>query len=377
MVLEKSCNNHFNKNEPSNICPTTFTNNGFSENQIKAGCLFAGIGSFARAFITSGAKVCWVNEKDNFAVETFRLNFPDVRCIHKPVEDVTVSEDKLEPVDILSAGFPCQPFSIAGKKQGLKDERGQLFNHIIKLIEEFGTEKPKILLLENVRNFRTHDDGRTFQTVQSEIQRAGYWFSNKNAEILNTMAHTDIPQNRERIFMVAFSADYFPCNTFKFPSRLPLGSRKKVQQFLDLNEKAPDEFYFKPGDLYYPYFEKAVKEGKPDSVYLLRRSYVRENKSGVCFTLMANMGEGGHNEPVIKDSWGIRKLTPRECARLQGFGDWFKIPENISKSQIGKQLGNTVTVPLAERLVKECITQIKNRKSQIQSEEKYEVVFPR
>ena len=346
----------------------------FSENRIKAACLFSGIGSFAKALTDSGAEVCWVNEKDAFAVETFRHNFPGVRCVHRPVEDVGVSKDSLEPVDILTAGFPCQPFSVAGKKEGLDDKRGQLFTHIIRLIKEFGNAKPKILLLENVRNFRTHDNGRTFQIVQSEIQKAGYWFSSKNAAILNTAVHTNIPQNRERIFMAAFSADYFPCNTFKFPDALPPGKRRKVREFLDLGEKAADEFYFKPGDLYYPHFADAMAEGKSDSIYLLRRSYVRENKSDVCFTLMANMGEGGHNEPVIKDSWGIRKLTPKECARLQGFGDWFKIPENMSRSQIGKQLGNTVTIPIAQRLINECISQLEQRKSKLQLE-KYEMVF--
>lgn len=280
MLLKKSVNISSVGKAPNGSADAS-AETELSENPIKAACLFSGIGSFAKALTDSGAEVCWVNEKDNFAVQTFNLNFPDVRCVHEPVEEIGVTKSNLEPVDILTAGFPCQPFSVAGNKQGFDDKRGQLFTHIIRLIKEFGNNKPKILLLENVRNFRTHDDGRTFQIVQSEIQRAGYWFSNKDAEILNTMTHTDIPQNRDRIFMVAFSADYFPCNTFKFPPRLPAGSRKKVQQFLDLHEKAPDEFYFKPGDQYYPYFEKAVGEGKPDSVYLLRRSYVCENKSSV------------------------------------------------------------------------------------------------
>lgn len=279
MFLEKPVNFHSSDNEMLNQSLDDSEKTGFSENPIKAACLFSGIGSFAKALTDLGTEVCWVNEKDAFAVETFRHNFPGVRCVHRPVEDVGVSKDSLEPVDILTAGFPCQPFSIAGLKQGLDDERGQLFTHIIRLIKEFGNAKPKILLLENVRNFKTHDNGRTFQIVQSEIQKAGYWFSNKNTAILNTAVHTDIPQNRDRIFMAAFSADFFPCNTFKFPAALPPGSRKKVREFLDLDEKAADEFYFKPGDQYYPHFEEAMATGKPDSIYLLRRSYVRENKS--------------------------------------------------------------------------------------------------
>lgn len=279
MILGKSSGYQSNKIELTVGENTILAEDVISENKIKAGCLFTGIGSFARALTTSDAEVCWVNEKDSYAVATFKHNFPDVRCIHKSVEEVGVSKDNLEAVDILTAGFPCQPFSIAGLQQGLDDERGQLFTHIIRLIKEFGNAKPKILLLENVRNFKTHDNGRTFQIVQSEIQKAGYWFSNKNTAILNTAVHTDIPQNRDRIFMAAFSADFFPCNTFKFPDALPPGSRKKVQEFLDLDKKAADEFYFKPGDQYFPHFEEAMRMGKPDSIYLLRRSYVRENKS--------------------------------------------------------------------------------------------------
>lgn len=281
MLMEKSFNFQFGEIEPSDGKTAVDAAADFSGIQIKAGCLFTGIGSFARALTTSGADICWVNEKDGFAVETFRHNFPNVRCIHSPVEEIGVSKSKLEAVDILTAGFPCQPFSIAGLKQGFDDERGQLFTHIIRLIKEFGSDKPKILLLENVRNFKTHDNGRTFQIVQSEIQKAGYWFSNKNTAILNTAVHTDIPQNRDRIFMAAFSADFFPCNTFKFPEALPTGSRKKVREFLDLDVKAADEFYFKPGDQYFPHFEEVMATGKPDSIYLLRSSNVRENKLSI------------------------------------------------------------------------------------------------
>lgn len=323
---------------------------------INVGCLFAAIGGFCKAFQDRGATVAWANEKDRFARDTFVENFPSVRHIHKPIEELSVKGDKLEPVDILTAGFPCQPFSVAGEKLGLKDERGLLFLHIIRLLREFGKEKPKILLLENVQYFRNHDQGRTFRRVQSEIQKAGYWFTDKDAQVLNTATHTDIPQNRDRIFMVAFSCDHFALNTFEFPTPLPQGSMRKVREFLDLERKAPENYYFKPGSRYYPLFVEAMSQGARDSIYQLRRSYVRENKSGMCFTLMANMGDGGHNIPVIKDRWGIRKLTPREVARLQGYEDeWFKIPEHLSRTQICKQLGNSVTVPLVVRLAENCL----------------------
>ena len=315
------------------------------------GCLFAAIGGFCHAFEQAGARVLWATDKDRFAAETFRLNFPKLRYLNEDVEYLSVEAHQLSPVDVLTAGFPCQAFSIAGEKLGFKDPRGLLFVHIIRIIKEFGRFKPKILLLENVKNLKAHDKGRTFKRIQAEIQKAGYWFSEANARILNTAEYTEIPQNRERLFMVAMNSDYFATNTFSFPDPLSRKQHKDLRSFLDLKRKAPDRYYFTCQSQYYDLFRDAIAEGGRDAVYQLRRNYVRKNMSGTCFTLMANMGEGGHNQPVIKDRWGIRKLTPRECARLQGYEDsWFRVPETLSHAQIYKQLGNSVTVPLVGRL---------------------------
>jgi DNA (cytosine-5)-methyltransferase 1 len=327
--------------------------------RVTVGCLFAAMGGFARAFQQSQAEVLWANEKDKFATETFVANFPKVTHFHKPIESLTVVGDKLQPVDVVTAGFPCQPFSVAGEKRGFQDkERGMLFLEIIRLIGEFGKKKPKILLLENVQHFRNHDNGRTFKRVQAEIQKAGYWFTDKNVAVLNTAEHTNIPQNRDRIFMAAFSCDHFASNTFRFPAPYA-GEMRPLSSFLDLDRKQDDRYYFQPGSRYYPHFVEALKQGKPDSVYQLRRNYVRENRSGECFTLMANMGDGGHNVPVIKDSWGIRKMTPRECVRLQGYGDDFIFPPHLSHAQLGKQIGNSVTVPLVKLLADQCVATIR------------------
>jgi len=324
-----------------------------------AGHLFAAIGGFCRAFQVAGATSLWANEKDPFAAETFRLNFPEVRLIHKPIEALTVALDTLPPVDVLTAGFPCQPFSIAGEKLGFQDERGLLFLHIIRLLREFGRDKPKVLLLENVKNLKSHDRGRTFRRIQSEIQKAGYWFTEESARILNTADYSDIPQNRQRIFMVAMSTRQFPTNSFLFPEPNFPPANRPVWDYLDYHEKAEDCFYFTPASQYYDMFQEEIEKGGANSVYQLRRSYVRQNKSGQCFTLMANMGEGGHNQPVIKDRWGIRKLTPRECARLQGYEDtWFRMPSGLSKNQLYKQMGNSVTIPVVTRLASEILRQL-------------------
>ena len=301
----------------------------------------------------------WANENDNFAVCTFARNFPGVRMIHKGVEDLTVIGDKLQPVDVLTAGFPCQPFSIAGEKLGFEDIRGLLFLHVIRIIKEFGSRKPKVILLENVKNLKHHDKGRTFRRIQAEIQKAGYWFTDANAKVLNTLRYTEIPQNRERIFMVAMSSSHFPVNSFQFPDPLPAGSMHPVKDFLDLSRKAAPNFYFKPGDRYYPHFAEAMAKGGKDAVYQLRRNYVRRNMTKTCFTLMANMGGGGHNTPVIRDRWGIRKLTPKECARLQGYkDDWFSFPEGLSNVQAYKQIGNSVTIPLVRNLAEDILYEL-------------------
>src|SRR5690606_12551946 len=120
---------------------------------------------------------------------------------------------RLEHVDVMTAGFPCQPFSIAGEKQGFADTRGQLFFEIVRILNEFGSDRPKILLLENVPYLLSHDKGRTFNRIVHEIQAAGYWFMpTKNHAVLNTYQHTVIPQNRERLYMVGLSWEHFDIN---------------------------------------------------------------------------------------------------------------------------------------------------------------------
>lgn len=121
------------------------------------GSLFAGMGGFCLAFAKEGFNVLWANEKDKFAVETYDHNFPNTTMHPKPIEDLSVIGDNLAPVDVLTAGFPCQPFSVAGSKLGFDDERGRAFFEIIRLIGEFGNSRPKILLFENVPHLLAHD----------------------------------------------------------------------------------------------------------------------------------------------------------------------------------------------------------------------------
>lgn len=320
--------------------------------------LFAGMGAFCKAFRDEGFEVAWANENDQFAVRTYACNFSETKLHAKSIEELSVIADQLGHVDVMTAGFPCQPFSMAGDKAGFSDRRGRLFFEIMRLLQEFGPKRPKILLLENVPYLLAHDRGRTFARMVQEIQRAGYWFlPPRNYSLLNTRVHTHIPQNRERLYIAALSWEHFDTNDFVFPEAV--NEPRDYREFLDLDARAEDWCYFAADSKWGRMFTESMEAGNPEGVYHLRRHYVREIKALAVPTLTAHMGDGGHNVPVIRDSWGIRKLTRRECLRLQGINDSeIVFPEDLSRSQQYKQIGNAVTVPLVRKLAAECRRQL-------------------
>ncbi|MFZ2865108.1 MAG: DNA (cytosine-5-)-methyltransferase [Ignavibacteriaceae bacterium] len=325
---------------------------------IKVGSLFAGIGGFCKAFEYEGAKVVWANDNDPYVEKTYSLNFKN-RFILKNIYDLSVLKDNLTPVDILTAGFPCQPFSIAGYRKGFDDPRGNVFFQIIRLIGEFGNKKPKILFFENVKNFK---QDKYLLRVIDELDKAGYWFDKNFVKVLNTYELTELPQNRERLFMIALNKDYFENIPPLFPEKKII-KKVKPYDFLDSKKKADPIYYFKRNSKYWQLFKEKMDEfdqNKKKNIYLLRRWYVRPYLNGYAPTLTANMGTGGHNVPVIRDRWGIRKFTIQECASLQGFDNsWFRIPENVSNTQLYKQIGNAVSVPLVRQLAKICCSEIR------------------
>jgi DNA (cytosine-5)-methyltransferase 1 len=324
------------------------------------GSLFAGIGGFCKAFKNAGFRIAWANENDPSAVKAYAHNFPEVKIYDQSIKELSVIKEKLEKVDVLTAGFPCQPFSQAGNKLGFKDERGNLVFEVIRLLKEFGRDRPKILVMENVRNIKTHDGGKTISKIMNEVQAAGYWFSPMNMQVLNTRNYTEIPQNRERLYMVALSWEVFDYNNFEFPEEKQ--DCKDIREFLDLDKRAEEEFYFDEEGKYGKLLKEKINQGDQEAVYQIRRNYVRENKTQSVFTLTANMGSGGHNVPVIKDEWGIRKLTPIECLRLQGFKSDFRFPEGLAKSHQYRLVGNAVTVDLVEKIALECKNLLDNIK---------------
>jgi DNA (cytosine-5)-methyltransferase 1 len=322
--------------------------------------LFAGLGGFSLAFGRAGFVPVWANELDKFACATHEHNHPDVPVIPCDVREFSPLKLGLEPPSVLTAGFPCQPFSSAGERLGLEDERGTLYHEILRIVEEYGRHRPAVLLLENVGNLLGHDERRTYPKIENDLRRAGYWLLPQNVRRLNTRIHTDIPHNRERVFIVALSTDVFRGGSFIFPDPHP--KKRSIREFLQKDKRQDDYFYFDTkNNRFGAMIWRSVQRGSPDSVYLLRRSYVREYRSFVP-ALTANMGDGGHNVPVIRDKWGIRQLTPEECAAFQGFvGKGARFPKTVSRNQAYKQLGNSVTIPLVRKLADSCKILLENR----------------
>ena len=155
-----------------------------TERKLKAGALFGGIGGFCLAFEATGFETAWVNDVDPYACAVYRCNFPNNRLIEKDIRNLSVAKDKLEPVDVLHAGFPCQSFSQAGSRAGFDDERGQLFFELIRLINEFGINKPAAVVLENAPYLKWGAGGTWFLEVTRQLQRAGYWFRESSAQEL-------------------------------------------------------------------------------------------------------------------------------------------------------------------------------------------------
>lgn len=316
---------------------------------LKAGALFSGIGGFCLGFQKHGVKTVWAVEKDPNAVATYKKNFPDTKVIGRDdgpagIETVTVAGDMLEPVDILHAGFPCQSFSSAGERKGFDDPRGKLFYEIIRIVNEFGEKRPSVLVLENSPHIRVGEGGSWFIELTKEIKKAGYWFRDSNCAELDAFDMTLVPQKRNRLFMVAFSTDAFKNGKFAFPER-PNLPPKKLADFIGFFEQLEDDsYYLDEENRYHKMISEKVDD--PYCIYQLRKFLVRVKEPGVCPTLTANMGLGGHNVPFIVDKKGLRKLTEYECLMLQGFPESFEFPAEVMRAKRYQQIGNSVVPPV-------------------------------
>ena len=196
------------------------------------------MGGFASGLATTGFEIRWAVDNDPFACEAFRHRLPHVRLLEKDVCDVSVRGDYLAAVDVLTAGFPCQSFSQAGNRRGFADPRGALFFEIPRLIEEYqNSDRPALIVLENVPHLLHGDSGSWFDCIRRSMRRAGYWFREQTCWTVNVKDATELPQDRERLFMVAASRKRFPRNPFS-PPLLPnpsRSSRRPLSDFIDRN----------------------------------------------------------------------------------------------------------------------------------------------
>lgn len=284
--------------------------------------LFSGCGGLDKGFVDAGYEVVWANDFDKYAVQTYQANFGD----HIVLGDINKIEiTDLPAFDMLIGGFPCQPFSMMGEERGFEDARGTLFFRIAEIlkykIEQ--NEKPRVVVLENVRSLKTHNKGKTFKTILSILENdLGYKVF---YDILNT-ADYGIPQTRNRTYIVCFANE---AADFSFPEKLPLNSTLQ-----DLLETDVDDKYFLSDKILPTILSDGTGGYKAKSEIDLKIA------RPLCAT-MAKMHRACQDNYVTQNG-RVRRLTPRECARLQGFNDDFLIP--VSDSQAYKQFGNAVTV---------------------------------
>lgn len=303
--------------------------------------LFSGIGGLDLAFINHGCKLIWANDNDKMAVKSYQQNV-DKNII---LGDLNEVYKDIPESDILVGGFPCQPFSLMGLQKGFNDERGTLFFTIEKILN-LHPNKPKILVLENVRNLLSHDNGKTFKKMKSILEKMGYIV---NAEILNTRDY-GVPQTRRRVFVVCFHKSAFKEDSiFKYPKPIEL----KTSVF-DLLDKEVDKKYF------------LSKKILPTILSNGSGNYYSKSTidQSVAKPLTATMGKmhranqdnyytDDYNRAKFSDSEerrisNIRRLTVNECRKLQGFPDNWK--QVVSDFQGYKQFGNAVSVNVSTYL---------------------------
>lgn len=310
-----------------------------SPQQIKFIDLFAGTGAFTFAFEKNKRFQCiFANDMVKHSQAIYELNHDKSHFVLSDLNTIDVSQ--IPQHNLLCGGFPCQPFSIAGNKQGFNDTRSNVFWKIIQILK---THTPEYIVLENVKNLKTHDKGQTYNIIESNLQSIGYHIK---TAILDTNKITQIPQHRERIYIVGFR-DKKKYDKFNFD--FPIQEQGKITDLLESD--IADKYYYSNRYKVYDTIKNGViKDISENVLYQYRRYYVRENKNGCCPTLTANMGSGGHNVPLLKDKKGIRKLTPRECFNLQGFPANYKLPD-LSDGSLYKLAGNAVSVPVVQLIV--------------------------
>lgn len=308
-------------------------------NPPKAVSLFAGIGGICMGFKQAGFHIVWANEKDPAACRTYRYNFGNDYLVEGDIRKIDKSS--IPSADILIAGFPCQSFSVGGKAKGFSDPRGQLFFEVINVASAL---RPPVIFLENVENLMDHDEGHTFQVIYTSLVELGYIVRYCP---MATHEYAGIPQTRRRIYIVAF-LDYNQNAAFHFPEPIPL--KTTVTQWINPHKQCPDIYYYNDDTE----FDQYIRSNVTDSRYLYRvfNGTVRKLTNSKCPTLTASMCSP-RNAAVLRDDYGVRRLTLRECLRFQGFPEEYYFPNSITLADAYRQIGNSVSVPVVRRIAEE------------------------
>ena len=307
---------------------------------LKVGSLFSGIGGIDIAFQQAGYKVAWAIEKDAACCRTYQHNFKDADLIESDIRNVDPST--VDRVDVITAGFPCQPFSIAGKQRGFGDERGHLFFEVGRFIK---THKPRFVFLENVSNLMEHNEGKTFLVVHDVLADLNYSI---RYCVLRASEYGGVPQIRDRIYIVAFR-DQEDCDRFEFPSKMDL--EITIEDVLDRKQKKHDIYYYSAEDPFYKDASKIVT--RRDSIYRVYHDSIKVTQNCMCPTLTASMGISKNQVPLVIDDFGLRKLTLQECLDFQGFPKEYYFPNSITIDDAYKQAGNSVCVPVIRRIAEQ------------------------
>jgi len=297
--------------------------------------LFAGIGGTRLAFENAGSNCVFSSEWDKFAQQTYVANFGEM-----PKGDITkISSNEIPDFDILVGGFPCQPFSSMGKREGFKHKtQGTLFHDVARIIND---KKPKVFLLENVPGLTTHENGKTFETVLNVLEEIGYKVFFK---ILNS-ADFGVPQRRRRIYIVGFEKNKFENVNFIFPTG---NSTSFINEFIEddvkgfsISKHLQNSYIFKKNDGH----PQVIDKNSKIQVKTLVSTYHKIQRITGTFV------KGGET--------GLRLLSVNECKAIMGFPKDFKVP--VSRTQMYRQFGNSVAVPVVEAIAKEIVKKLKEK----------------
>ena len=306
--------------------------------------IFAGLGGFRIALEKKELECVFSSEWDKYAQQTYALNFGEL-----PHGDITkVTNEQIPVHDCLCAGFPCQAFSISGKQGGFNDTRGTLFFEITRIVK---SKKPKVLFLENVKNLEKHDSGKTLITIKNVINDLGYSCYSK---VLNS-SYFGIPQHRERLYMVCIRND-ISIKQFEFP--IPTYEDVNLKDIIE-NDLEIEDYAINRLDIAIkgnPIIENNLfktKILKPIRIGTINKGGQGEriySEEGHAITLSAYGGGVASKTGAYLIDNRIRKLSERECLRAQGFPETYEFPENMPKNQIYKMCGNSVSIPVIERI---------------------------